>query len=265
MNIKKVIIVITVLLALMLSLGVSQSRAAARERYEEKVEKILPLDRDGKVYLKNFSGDIRVETWERAEVKIDALKISRASSMEKAEENAGKVKIEITRKNGMLHIETDYPKMNFGNLNVSVDFKLTVPAAASADINSVSGDIWMGNTGGTTKAETVSGDVTLENIGGTLRGKSVSGDIHIREAAKGVDCESVSGDVEVYDVMGDADLKSVSGEITAARIQGSITAESVSGDLELTDVSGSEFVKAKALSGEVVYTGTINPDGATFC
>ncbi|MBN1223296.1 MAG: DUF4097 family beta strand repeat protein [Candidatus Aminicenantes bacterium] len=261
MKVQKIIIVITMLLAFMLALGVFPTTAVAKEKYEEKFEKTVSLAKDGKVYLKNISGDIQVMTWGKDEVKIDALKISRASSMDRAKENADKVKIEITEESGVLRIETDYPKMNFGNLNVSVDFKVTIPDHASADINSVSGDIRIEKAGGATKAESVSGDVNLEDIGGTLRGKSVSGDVNVRGAAKGADINSVSGDVAVYDVVGDADLKTVSGEITAARIKGSIEAESVSGDVELTDVSDAGVVKAKALSGEVIYLGTINRDG----
>jgi DUF4097 and DUF4098 domain-containing protein YvlB len=136
-----------------------------------------------------------------------------------------------------------------------------IPSMAGADVNSVSGDIWVANIGGAAKVKTVSGEVTSEDIAGTFKGKSVSGDVKITGAKKGVECHSVSGDVEAYDVVGDAELHTVSGEVTASRIKGSIEAESVSGDLELTDVSEARVVKAKALSGEITYVGTINPDG----
>ena len=261
MKAQKIILAIMVLLGFLLVLGSFPASAIAKEKYEEKFEKTVSLAKDGKVYLRNIAGDIRVTTWDKAEVRIDALKVSTASSMEKGKENADKVKIEIMEEDGWLRIETDYPKMNFGNLNVHVDFNLTIPETASADINSVSGDIWIEKTGGATKAESVSGEVTLEDIKGTLRGKSVSGDVKVKAAAKGVDCNSVSGDIEVSDVTGNADLKTVSGEITASLIRGSIEAESVSGDVDLTDVSDADVIKAKTLSGEVIYLGTINASG----
>jgi len=261
MRLLKVLTTLTVLGAFLLVLGLTPAPAAARDKYEEKFEKTIAIAKDGKVYLSNISGDIRVETWDRAEVKIDAFKISKASSMEKARENADKVNIEIKEEDGVLRIETKYPKMSVRNLNVSIDYNLMIPSMAAADLHSVSGDIRVMNTGGTTKAETVSGEVMCEDIAGIFMGKSVSGNVSIKGAKKGVECHSVSGDVEAYDIVGDADLHSVSGEITASRIEGSIEAESVSGDLKLTDVSEAMVVKAKALSGEVIYAGTINPDG----
>ena len=261
MKSPKTLTTLTVLGAFLLVLGLNPVTAVAKEKYEEKFEKTIAIAKDGKVYLSNISGDIRVETWDKAEVKIDAFKRSSASSMEKAKENAAKVTIEITEEDGVLRIETQYPKMSTKNLNVSIDYNLMIPSMAGADVHSVSGDIWVANIGGAAKVETVSGEVTSEDIGGTFKGKSVSGDVKITGAKKGVECHSVSGDVEAYDVVGDAELHTVSGDATASRIEGSIEAESVSGDLELTDVSEARVVKAKALSGEVTYVGTINPDG----
>jgi DUF4097 and DUF4098 domain-containing protein YvlB len=261
MRLQKTLIMLFVLGVFLLALGFTPSSAVAKERYEEKFEKTMAIAKDGKIYLSNISGDIRLETWDKTEVKIDALKTSRASSMERAKENAAKVNIEIKEEDGVLRIETKYPKMSIKNLNVSIDYNLLIPSMAGADVHSVSGDIWITNVGGMTKAETVSGEVTCEDIGGIFLGKSVSGDVHIKGAKKGVECHSVSGDVEAYDVVGDADLHSVSGEVTASRVEGSIEAETVSGDMRLTEVSEAMVVKAKALSGEVIYDGTINPDG----
>jgi len=261
MKSPKTLTTLTILGAFLLVLGLNPVSAVAKEKYEEKFEKTIAVAKDGRVYLSNISGDIRVETWDKAEVKINAFKRSRASSMEKAKENATKVKIEITEEDGVLRIETKYPRSSTRNLNVSIDYNLMIPSMAGADVNSVSGDIWVANIGGAAKVKTVSGEVTSEDIVGTFKGKSVSGDVKITGAKKGVECHSVSGDVEAYDVVGDAELHTVSGEVTASRIKGSIEAESVSGDVELTDVSETRVVKAKALSGEIIYAGTINPDG----
>jgi DUF4097 and DUF4098 domain-containing protein YvlB len=261
MKSAKTLTALMVMSAFLLVLGLGPATAVAKEKYEEKFEKTISIASDGKVYLKNISGDIRVETWDKAEVKIDAWKRSRASSMEKAKANADKVKIEISEEGNVLRIETKYPKTTMKNLNVSIDYNLMIPSMAAADVHSVSGDIWAANIGGSTRVETVSGEVTCEDIAGTFEGKSVSGDVKITGAKKGVECHSVSGDVEAYDVIGDAELHTVSGDATASQVQGSIDAESVSGDLELTDVSEARVVKVKALSGGVTYVGTINPDG----
>jgi predicted membrane protein len=261
MRLKKSLTSITVLLFFLLILGFSPSSSIAKEKFEEKFEKTVALAKDGKVYLKNISGDVEVKTWDRGEVKIDALKVSKHSSMDKAKEYAGLVKIEVTEEDGTLNIVVNYPKNGPNKMSVSVDFNLMIPSMATADINSVSGDLILQNIGGAAKAETVSGDVTLEKIAGTLKGKTVSGTVTATGAAKGAYCKSVSGNVMVDDVTGDAELYTVSGTIKAGSVRGSITAENTSGDVELIDVTDAKAIKAKTLSGDVDYTGVIFSDG----
>lgn len=262
MRLKKSLFSLTVLFFYLLILGFSPSMSMAKEKFEEKFEKTVALAKDGKVFLQNISGDIDVKTWDRGEVKIDAIKISKHSSMEKAKEYAGLVKIEVTEEGGILRIVTKYPKNGPRKMSVSVDFKLMIPSMATADINSVSGDLTLANIGGAAKAETVSGDVTLEKVAGTLKGKTVSGDVTALGAAKGVYCKSVSGNVKVDDVVGDAELYTVSGTIKAGSVKGSITAENTSGDVKLIDVTDAKVIKAKTLSGDVDYVGVIYSDGS---
>jgi DUF4097 and DUF4098 domain-containing protein YvlB len=234
----------------------------AKEKYEEKFEKTVALAKDGKVYLKNLAGDIDVKTWDRGEVKIDALKISKHSSMDKAKEYAGLVKIEVSEEGGMLKIVTTYPKKGPRGMSVSVNFNLTIPSGATADINSVSGDLTLANIGGAAKAETVSGNVTLEKVAGTVKGKTTSGNVTVTGAAKGAYAKSVSGNVRVDDIVGDAELHTVSGTIIAGSVKGSITAENTSGNVKLTDVTDAKVIKAKTLSGDVDYAGVIFSDGS---
>ncbi len=262
MRTKQTLFSLTVLAFFLLALGVSPTSSMAKEKFEEKFEKTVALAKDGKVYLKNIAGDIDVKTWDRGEVKIDALKISKHSSMDKAKEYAALVKIVVAEEGGALSIKTEYPKKGPKVMSVSVNFNLTIPSGATADINSVSGDLTLANIGGAAKAETVSGDVTLEKIAGTLKGKTTSGSVIVKGAAKGVYCKSVSGNVKVNDVEGDAELQTVSGTIKAGSVKGSITAENTSGDVELIDVTDAKVIKAKTLSGDVDYVGVIYSDGS---
>jgi len=240
MKAKKVITPAAILILLLFLMGFNPAEpAAAKEKYEETFEKTVSLAKTGKVSLKNVSGDIEVKTWDRAEVKIEALKTSQAETMEKAKENAAKVKIEVIEEGNLLRIEADYPEVSIKGLNVSIDFDLFIPDQAALKIKSVSGD------------------VTLENIGGAVETEVVSGDIEVMKAGQGLDCQSVSGDLEIRSITGDARLKTVSGDITLEQLKGSLEAETVSGDIELSGVSGAKYIKAKVLSGSVTYQGSI--------
>jgi DUF4097 and DUF4098 domain-containing protein YvlB len=192
--------------------------------------------------LTNISGKIEVKSWDQAQVKIDAVKISEASSLEKAKENAAKVNIEVSKSGNILKIETKYPEHSH-DLNVSVNYKLWIPDKASIKIRSVSGG------------------VDAEGIGGTFEGHVVSGGVKLARVGKGVDCDTVSGRISVQDVTGDTNLKTVSGSIEATRIKGSVEAETTSGSVELWDISEAKTVRAKVLSGGITYDGQVSAGG----
>ncbi len=247
MRLNKIAKMLAILTGLFLLIGSNPAAANERGKYEEKFEKTVKWARDGVVNLRNLSGSIEVKTWDKDEVKIDALKVSRADSLQKAEDNAKEVKIVIEEKGNCLCIETEYPEQRSiwkkKSLNVSVNYLLTIPDKASVDVNSASGS------------------VDLEKIGGAVKVKAISGHIEIRGAAKGVDCEAASGDLSVVDVVGDSYLKTMSGEIAIDRVKGSIRAEAISGAVEMRNISEAKFVQGKALSGSIVYEGKINPEG----
>lgn len=239
----RLLTMLAILTSLFLILGFYTPELAAKERYEKKFEKSIALAKDGEIKLNNISGKIEVKSWNKAEVKIDALKVSRAFSLSEAKEKAQAVKIEVKKEDDTLRIDTKYPRTIFKSVNVSVHYSLMIPSKASVKVRSVSSSI------------------TLEEIGGTVRANAVSGNIEVMNAKKGVDCQTVSGHLRIQDVMGDAELKTVSGKITLERIQGSIEAETVSGGVELREVSKAKVVKVKVLSGRIIYEGEISPDG----
>jgi len=241
---RKAFVSLLALALFFLFLGLNPVNSEAKEKYEEKFAKTVSLAKNGKVELKNISGDIDVKTWDSAEVKIDALKISRAGIIEQAKENAKRVEIVVEEEGKILRISTKYPKtIGRQSVNVSVDYHLTIPAGAEIE------------------AESVSGDIAFENIGGKAEAETVSGDINVMKADKGVKCKSVSGDLELKDIIHYAYLKSVSGDIALKGISGSVEAKTVSGDIKLEDVSKAKVVESETVSGEIIYQGEINPDG----
>ena len=221
--------------------------ALAEQKFEEKFEKTVPLSKTGTLYLSNISGQIEVLTWKDAQVKIEALKTSKADTLDKAKENAAKVTIEVTNEADRVSVETKYPKRIGGfwggdSVNVSVDYKVWVPEQAAVEVKSVSGDVKVAPIGGKAKIDSVSGTVGLRG-------------------AAGAEVKLVSGDLEIENVAGDAFIKAVSGDIDVTRIKGSIEAEAVSGDIVLKDVSEAQTVDIKTISGNVTYSGELKAGG----
>jgi len=242
----------TAILAAAALLALAAAPAAAkwgdgdsREKYEEKFQKTEKLAADGRVFLVNISGDIKVATWDKAEVFIDALKVSRAKTAERARENAALVKVEVSRIDGRLEIKTKYPegRDQKKDHNVSVHYVLTIPSGAEIEVKNVSGDVRAENVGGRAKLETVSGDIAASRM------------------ARGGTFVAVSGELVLSDISGGLKAKTVSGDISVSGATGSVGAKTVSGDIKLRGLSDSKSVEVNVLSGDVDFEGTLNPEG----
>jgi hypothetical protein len=245
MNTKKVMLSLAVLLTFFLFMGLNPTESLAREKYTEKFDKTVKLAKDGKVIISNISGSIEVRTWDRAEVKIDAVKTSRTNSESQAQENFRNAKIAVTEEGKILRIKTDYAKRYFRgrNKNCSIEFKLTIPSGADADVNSTSGSVDVENIGGSLKVDVTSGKTTIDGVRGSAKIKSTSGKVEIMNANGGVDCYVVSGSLIVKKVVGDLDLETISGKV------------------ELSDASDAKVIRVKVLSGTIRYDGQLRSDG----
>ena len=206
---------------------------------EDKIEKIYKLDKDGKVYLENISGDVVVNSWNKNEIKIIAKKVARY------EADLDNVTIDINQTNGSIRIFTKYDKSFslFRSTHVSVYYELFIPDKAHF------------------RVETVSGRVKAREIGGFLDIRTVSGEIEIETARKGIRCKTVSSDIYLDKIIGNADLKTTSGKIRVEGIKGSIKADTVSGNIELEALSGAEEVDVKSISGSIILHGELSPGG----
>ena len=202
------------------------------ERFSRKV-KLAP---DGSVAITNFSGDITVTAGSGDEVSIEAVKRGRGDPQ------LPNVRIEVSEQPGRVDIAT---RLGGAHERVTVDYIISIPASASIEMRTVSGDLKVSAIRGTVRAETVNGDITAT---GTPRLEAV---------------KTVSGDVDLSDVGAESDLVagSISGELRARGVRSrSLELSSVSGDITFANVA-CERLSMKSVSGDMEYSGTLAKGG----
>ena len=204
----------------------------------EKFSKTVPLPKGGSLDLSNISGDIVVTGGAGDQVVIDAVKRGKTA------EDLKLVQIDVTAGASRVEVRTRYPQER-RNVNVSVDFTVTVPRAAGVIVR------------------TVSGDLKLATIDGTLTADSVSGDVDVTSAGQLESAKTVSGNVTVAMAAGEADITfaSVSGDVKLSQIKArGIEANSVSGGVTLVEVTCSR-ANVKSVSGDIVFGGPLAKGG----
>ena len=201
----------------------------------DRVSRRIKLSPNGSVSVSNISGDIVITTTSGDEVSIEAVKRANRGRL-------SDVTIDINEAPNRVDVHTNYLG---GNTDISVDYTIAVPASASVDVHSVSGDVKVTGAQGLVRLESVSGNIT---VAGTPR----------LEKAK-----SVSGDVTLTDTTGDGDISlgSISGTIHANGLKSrGVDVSSVSGDVTLASVA-CERLDAKSMSGDLAYEGTLARSG----
>lgn len=231
-----------------------QSRDEAREEFQQ----VYALAADGRVSLENINGPVRIQAWERNEIKVQAVK--RAYTRARLEE----ARIEIDAHPDAISIKTKYPDstLNFNNNErryenpATVEYTLTVPRRARLE-----------------SIELVNGRLDVEGVAGDVRAACVNGTVNARGLIGEVNLSTVNGALEAsFNQLSDGksvSLNSVNGQITVtlpsdsnATIKATTISGPISNDFGLTvrdgDYVGHELSGALGRGGARVRLSNVN-------
>jgi DUF4097 and DUF4098 domain-containing protein YvlB len=199
-----------------------------------RIDTTVRLDRGGAVDLSLISGKIRVTGWDRPEVKVSA---TIESGRLRFDANSSRVSVSVE------DTDNDGRRRNRHNNNVGdAQYVVSVPRGSRLIM------------------EAVSGDVMAKGSQGEIEANSVSGDVDVSDGVRAVSAESVSGSVHASQVNGNLRTETVSGDLRAENVSGNVQASSVSGTIRLVGIQ-SKDVRTETVSGDITYTGTIEPSG----
>jgi DUF4097 and DUF4098 domain-containing protein YvlB len=207
---------------LIVSLGSALGAYASDHRgaFTEEFHQTYPLTSDGRIELDNINGAVHISTWDRNEVKVDAIKS--ADDKDRLDE----AKIEVDSGKDYVSIRTKYHDhdltFNWGSRHnpASVEYTLTVPGTARLD--------------------------EIKLINGALDVNGLRGEVH---------ASCINGRLEATNLSGRAELSTINGHLDARfdQLSGSrLELSSVNGSVELTIPSDSQAeVEASTVSGGI--------------
>ena len=209
----------TVCASLALALGAQASDHGGA--VTEEFHQTYAITADGRVELDNINGDVHISSWDRNEVKVDAVKY--ADTKERLDE----AKIEINATADTISIRTKYPDhdhtWNWGSHNnpAGVEYTLTVPRTVRLDeIKLINGALDVTGVSGEVNASLINGRLDAHNLAGRARLSTINGKLDARFdelAGKSVELNSVNGSVELTipsDSKAELEASTVSGGIS---------------------------------------------------
>jgi len=205
------------LFAFALSAHASEHRGALTEEFHQT----YALTPDGRVELDNINGAVHISSWDRNEVKVDAVKY--ADTKERLDE----AKIEIDSGKDYLAIRTKYRdhevNFNWGSHNnpAGVEYTLTVPRTVRLDeIKLINGSLDVAGVSGEVRASCINGRLEARDLAGRAQLSTVNGRLEARFeqlASNWVELNSVNGSVDLTipsDSQAEIEASTVSGGIS---------------------------------------------------
>lgn len=188
----------------------------------ERFEQTYPLSPNGTVSVSNINGAIEITTWDRNEVKLEAVKTATSKEL------LSEVELSIESSPGSFSVATEHRKgprdgrswKDYGRMTVA--FKLVVPRGAVLD-----------------EIETVNGSVTISDAANKVRASVVNGNLRAFNLRGSAELSSVNGSVEAT-----FDELPPSARIEAETVNGSATV-TIPGDANAT-------VKAETVNGRIM-------------
>ena len=176
--------------------------------YTEEFHEIYEVKSGTGLRVENANGDIKISTWSKPHVEVQAIKKTTRDKDELA-----KVKIEVII-GDVMEIRTKYLEEN---LRVSVDYNIQIPEQVVVQkIETSNGDIDLIATHGDSKVITANGDVTLEKVGGAVQVHTANGDVDVIDMIGSIQVKTANGDVNIKGATTIIEAATSSGDISAA-------------------------------------------------
>ncbi|MBE0565234.1 MAG: DUF4097 family beta strand repeat protein [Krumholzibacteria bacterium] len=191
--------------------------ALARE-----VDRTVAADKDGLILVENIAGSIRIEGWDKAEVKVTGTLGDDVEDLE-VESGGRKTLVKVV-----------YPKKS-RNISDGADLLIMVPRQSSLEVECISAPIAIEGVDGAVEATDISGAITIKGGRGRIEAETISGDLTVEAGDGAVSVQSISGRIEVGGNEAAVEAQSVSGDIVLAfKKFRELSVESVSGDAKVS-------------------------------
>lgn len=248
---------------LILGAGLLGTGAFSSYAYQQKLIRNDSFSTTGTITIKDLSGNIDVEGWDKDRLHIEALKEANDLSAFNDTEiviNSTPTTVDVTTVHRTQYTADTPPTIKITGSEVyfndrlapSVRYAVKVPYNSHLKIKTIVGSVKLKDIHGSVNVQTVSGNIDTDLCFG-VAAKSTSGNINLRNSEREVTAETVAGNVSIAgkkDWLKSATAKTVSGNVF---IYGAETAhaKSVVGNVRVSGVfSGS----ASSAAGNAEFT-----------
>ena len=210
----------------------------------ERIEQTFAAEPDSVVEIRNLNGRVTVRSWNRPQVKVVALRRSRA------------VEVHLEQNANHVHVHTHLLQASTPASDRAVDIEVWAPANANLEIHLEAGTLQLENFTRNITAEAVAATVLLRNLSGHTSVRTLNGSIRAERCSGRMEATSISGSLQFSDMTSRFLVaRTTSGDIYYEgnfRPGGSYDFRNHEGSIELRVPANASFeLRANSVKGEV--------------
>lgn len=203
-------------------------------------DSIVPVERGMRLDVRNQSGEIRIDTWNRNEVRVQtvddegAFTVEQSGSVVRVRPAQGRWRRERTGRGE--RFEWDENDDGYAR------FVITVPAYLDLSLRGVETSIVAHGVGGNFSAETVEGAIDVTGGNGTITLHTQEQDVRLENARGRIRIRAGDGDVTVHNVVGELSIEGIESQVHLQGVE-------------------SALVEVRTVEGDITFEGPILDDG----
>ncbi len=216
--------------------------------FVERIDKTVPVEKGGTLYLTTPEGSVEVKAWDQDEVRVEVAKSAEAFTESGARELLAEVQVFVEKTAADVRVRVESTE-DLDDLDL--EFHFSVPRVYNLDLNTSGGSIEIGDLEGQVLARTAGGSIGVGYIEkGKVDVETAGGSISIAGIEGGDGrAHTAGGSITVGEVSGTVEAETAGGSISVTRAGGPIRAETAGGSIEVGD--GGQGVYAETSGGSI--------------
>jgi len=229
----------------------------------KKIVKSFDVANGQLLFLKSDLGAVKVNTWDRQEVKIEVMVDDENASRRDVERVFENFDVTFEQDSRGVQVLGEYngsPRWLSGLNRVRIRFEILVPRVFDLDISTSGGSIEVADLTGAIDLNTSGGSIRIGDVNGPVKANTSGGSITVAGAEGDVDVRTSGGSISVGETKGSLYAQTSGGGITLERVSGDAEAYTSGGSLNFEDVAGSVDGETSGGSIYARITGKIDND-----
>ena len=218
--------------------------------------KEFSISTPGELEVLTSGGSIDVSSHAGSNVRVEMFVRKGGRDIEKSDKDAAEaledfeIEIEKSGNKVIASAERDGGSW-FGNNNVSISFKVSVPKEMSCDLRTSGGSINLKGVSGVQDLKTSGGSLNIADIKGNMEAKTSGGSINIDNYAGILDASTSGGSINLKNAKGDLAVSTSGGSIHLEDIKGSLTARTSGGGIKANLASLEKELRLSTSGGSI--------------